>query len=640
MTSRTVQGWKELLTELRAVLQADDGGGDRQWQAIGVLLNRIAATPDSLSGLARAGRLLERADLGSASVSAHGQLAAGPEQVLVTITGTGTLGEFSPALIAQCARHGLLARPTLTDFGGYRRCLLDPPAGDDLTLCVLDSSLIAEQLPSPWRIEDAEQVLASTAAELTELVSGYLRQSSATLVLNTVPLPAELSRQLVDLRSRARLAIAWRALDSAILQLALDHDRVVAIDVNSLVALGGPVADSRMALYAKVNLGPELLGRFAQDVAHLARAMRGRTKKVLVLDLDGTMWDGILAEDGPAGIEPASTLRGEAFERFQRVVRQLAAQGILLAVSSKNDHETVLSVLNEHPDMTLRAADFAAIEANWDPKPAALRRIAECTGLDCSSFVFIDDSPAECGAVTALLPEVAVIEVDGEPALHVASLLADGWFDVRILTEDDLERSSHYRRKPERDRLRAAATSTADYLRELAVEVRLAPAAEHELARISQLTQRTNQFNLITERLQPDEVREAAADPNQLVLAVHSSDRFGDDGLVGAVFATLSGPELVLRNVILSCRVFERGIEQAVISSLLGYAKQMGLTTVRAHYRPSSKNARFAELYPSLGFQSLGDDGGTRCFRHDLAVIAAPPALLRLVFEQNGLLCG
>lgn len=628
------------LAELRA-LQAAPGLGCR-WQAVGALLNRMAAADNGIIELAKAGRLLQRtgAERILAEAAATSSPIGQPEPVGITVTGTGTLNDLAPALTAEFARHGLLADLTMTDFASYRQSLLEPPVPAQLTLCVLDSSAVTDRLPSPWRIEDIEAALAAVATELTELVAGYLRQASGVLVLNTLPLAPEISRQLIDRRSRTRLEIAWRALDTAILQLALEHDRVVTLDLNPLVAAGGAVADPRMSLYAKMNLGPELLGRYAREVTQVARAMRGRTKKMLVLDLDGTLWDGILAEDGAVGIAPAGTLRGEAFQRFQRTVLQLGAQGVLLAVSSKNDGDEVLSVLADHPDMTLRPADFTVIEASWEPKPTSLERIADSTGLDPSSFVFIDDSAAECGSVAALLPQVAVIRLDDEPALHVQRLLADGWFDVGELTSDDLERAAHYRRQPARSQLRSTAASMADYLRELGVTVRLAPVREHEITRVAQLTQRTNQFNLTTERLQPADVEERLADSCSLVLGIHSADRFGSDGLVGAVFARRCGDELVVDNLILSCRVFERGIEQATMSCLLSYSKQLEVTAVRGRYRPSAKNGRVAGLYPSLGFMPCGDDGKTWFFLHDLAVITSPPQHIDVHFEPEGLLCG
>jgi FkbH-like protein len=534
------------------------------------------------------------------------------------ITGHGTLGELRAPLTAEFARHGLVAQVELADFDSYRRELTSP-ARTDLLLCVLDPYMLIDRLPRPWHVEDLEREVCAATQEWAGLVAGY----DGTLVLNTVPLLPSLTKQLVDHRSRARVGIAWRQFNTFLLGLALDHRHVVTVDLEPLVSVGGRVHDPRLAGYAKAYLGPELLAGYAREVGHLARALRGRTKKLLVLDLDGTLWDGILAE---GEIEAAGTIRGEAFRRFQQLVKQLAAQGVLLAISSKNDPAEVLATLAEHPDLVLRPDDFVVIDASWDPKPQALARIAEQTGFDPASIVFVDDNPTERGAVAAFLPEITVIPVDDEPALHGERLLADGWFDSLELTSDDAARASHYRREAQRKETRAAAISYEDYLRELAIWVDVSPVQSHEIARVAQLTQRTNQFNLTTERLRPAVVADQVNNPQFLVLAVRCADRFGSDGLVGAVFALHQADGLDVRNMVLSCRVLGRGIEQATMSVLLAHARTLSAKAVHGTYLRTARNGRCEDFYPSLGFTGTGDN----TYRHDLVEIPAPPPHIRI----------
>jgi FkbH-like protein len=570
----------------------DHPGLAAAWHRLPAVLNAMAADGDLIA----AGALLAR-------VSPDEILATGaqPEIVDVTITGHGTLAELPGPLIAEFARHGLLARVQQTDFDSYARTLRRP-ATADLMLCVLDPFLIHDRLPAPWTAEDAERVLTEAEQEWRELASGY----HGTLVLNTIPLLPLLSRQLVDHRSRARLSIAWRRFNTALLELSA-LPNVITIDLDPLVAMGTPATEPRKAGYARAYLTQELLARYAREIGHLARAMRGRTKKVLALDLDGTLWDGVLAEQGRDGVSMAGTLRGEAFRGFQQVVKQLAAQGVLLAVASKNDHDEVRAVLAEHPDMLLRPADFVAVEATWDSKPTVLLRLAGRIGLDVSAFVFVDDSPAERGAVSALLPSVSVIAADGEPALHGARLLADGWFDVLELTKDDTARAGHYERARQREAVRAEAISEEDYLRELDVRVEVTPVRAHEVGRVAQLTQRTNQFNLTAQRLQPTDV--PVSEPGRLVLAIHSADRFGQDGLVGAVFAGIEAEEMHITNMVLSCRVFGRRIEHTAMAALLAEAKALGVRRVHGYYRPTERNSRFRDFYPEMGFRASTPPG-------------------------------
>jgi FkbH-like protein len=228
--------------------------------------------------------------------------------------------------------------------------------------------------------------------------------------------------------------------------------------------------------------------------------------------------------------------RGEAFRAFQRAARQLAGQGVLLAAVSKNDIEPVRAVLRGDDRMSLREDDFVRVIANWRPKHDNLRELADGLNIGLESIVFVDDSSFECGLVRRALPEVAVVEVTAEPALHVTNLLRDGWFDVIDVTAEDRARPARYREEQERTDFLRSFDSLADYLRELDVQVRLAPVAPADVTRVSQLTLRTNQFNLTTERLARHQVQELVDGPDAEVLAIHSSDRFGENGLVGAIF--------------------------------------------------------------------------------------------------------
>ncbi|WP_051838239.1 HAD-IIIC family phosphatase [Streptomyces sp. NRRL WC-3742] len=595
------------------------------------------------SRTAHAGRIL--AGLDPAEVlAAH----PGTPALTVAVLGHGTVGPLVAPLTGELARHGLLLRPYVGSFDSWVFELSDPgsplyAADPDLTLCLLDPAVVFDEVPLPWRPEDAARVLDGKVELIAGLAARFAATARGVLVLNTLPLPRRWTHQLVDHQSRARLGALWREANARLLRLGEENAAVVVVDLDPLLAEGVPVTDPRLDAYAKAHLSEPLLAAYAREAGHLARHLAGLTRKVLVLDLDQTVWGGILGDDGPEGVEAGGTPRGEAFRGFQRVVKQLGSQGVLLAAVSKNDREPVLSVLRDHPEMTLREPDFVRVTADWRPKPAGLTDLAEALNLGTSGFVFVDDSPFERGLVRRELPEVAVVAVDEEPALHVERLLSDGWFDVRRLTGEDRRRTELYRGEVARSDFLQGFDSLADYLNELDVTVRLRPLAAEELPRVSQLTLRTNQFNLTTRRLQPAEVAAFAAAEGTGVLTVRSADRFGDNGLVGAVFLAREGGALRIDNFLLSCRVFSRGIEQAVLSAVLGLAAGGGLREVTGHYRPSPRNGTVKDLLPRYGF--VPADGpappdGSLAFRHDLGTELPPPGHLRLDAELAGLLEG
>ncbi|WP_330261483.1 HAD-IIIC family phosphatase [Streptomyces sp. NBC_00539] len=579
---------------------------------------------------AKAGRLLARVDPDAV-------LAHHPHTPVVTVavTGQSTVGHVIDPLTGELARHGMLLRPVVGEYGTYLRDLTDPRSplrtpAPDLTLCLLDAETLFAQVPAVWRPEDVEaagEEVLSRCAALADAVPG-------TLVLNTLPLPRSSSRQLVDHRSRARLGAVWREFNARLLRLTESAARLVVIDLEPLVGDGGPVTDPRLERYGKVRLGAGLLAAYAREVAHLARAVRGPVRKCLVLDLDHTLWDGVLGEDGPDGIAAAGTLRGEAFGAFQRCVRQLASQGVLLAVSSKNDEEPVLETLRTHPDMTLREQDFVRINANWQPKDGNLLDIARALDLGPDALVFADDSPAERARVRQGAPGVAVVPLDDEPALHVTRLLADGWFDTLRLTDEDRARTGEYHRQRERRALLHAGTSHEEFLRALEVALDLGPPRAHEYARLSQLSLRTNQFNLTGGGHLEPELVALAADPARLLLAARTADRFGANGLVAAVLGTFGAGTLRLDGMWLSCRVLGRDIERAVLAVLLAHARDLGLSAVTARYVPTARNHRVRDFYPSCGFTERAAPAGREDisveFHHDLTRVPDVPGHVRV----------
>jgi FkbH-like protein len=582
--------------------------------------------------LVTAGQLLSRLDPAEV-LREH----PGTPVLTVAITGYGTLSPLAGSVTAELARHGLLARTRVSSAGSYLFDLGDQEsslyaAAPDLALCVLDPMMIFDEVPLPWCPEDVERVIGEKVAIIGELAARFEAASRATLVLNTLPLLQRHTAQLVDHRSRARLSAVWHEANARLLRLAAEHPTVITLDLAPLLAEGIPAEDPRLSLYTRAHLAPWLLARYAREVGHLARSLRGQTKKVLALDLDETLWGGTLGETSADGVEAAGTYRGEAFRAFQRVIKQLGSQGVLLAAVSKNDAEPVTAVFRDHPDMILREEDFVRIIANWRPKHDNLIQLAKDLNLGLDSLVFVDDSAYECGLIRHELPGVAVIQLSAEPARHATRLLRDGWFDTRETTEEDHVRVARYRDELIRKDFLDSFDSLDEYLSRLQIKVTVTRIRDGDaaLARVSQLTLRTNQFNLTGARLQPAELRRLLADPAASVIAIRAADRFGDNGLVGAVFVRRIGIDTNIENFLLSCRVFSRGIEQACLAAILRQARTAGATRVFGSYRATAKNEKVKDFYVRSGFIQVAADGTSATFRHDLTDIPAIPPHIHL----------
>ncbi|MFI0479615.1 HAD-IIIC family phosphatase [Actinomadura sp. 9N215] len=615
----------------------------------GTLARRFDRVPPLLAAmddddLARSSRLLAGTD--PALIREH---HPGLPSVTVAITGHGTLDALRTALVGRLARHGYVPDVWLAGFDSYVFELGDPGSElyarrPGLTVCVLDHATVFDEVAIPFTVEDVERALAEKLALWRRLAARFAESGSGTLVLNTIPLPRFWQAQLLEHRARARLGAVWRSANAELLELGgATGGRVVVMDLDPLLtAAGVELSEPRLSTYAGAHLSAGLLDAYARELVHLVRAHTGRAKKVLALDLDETLWGGVLGDDGVAGIELGDVGRGPGFRRFQRVVKQLRSQGVLVAAVSKNDEEPVWTALREHPAMILREDDFVRVRADWKPKPGAIAELAGELNLGVESVVFADDSPHECAAVAAELPEVAVLHLDRDPAEHAETLLADGWFTVPEVTAEDRVRTTRYREEAARTEFLETAGAAEDFLTGLGVRVTLGRVGAGDLARVAQLTMRTNQFNLTAERLVQEEVRERAEGTRTRVLAIASADRFGPSGVVGAVFLRAGGDVLLIENFLLSCRVFGRGIEQACLSAVLARAAEAGFRAVRGRYRPTAKNGKVGRFFPHYGFApdavhtKDGTEDGTEdgtVYEHDLRDIVDVPEHLSLATE-------
>jgi FkbH-like protein len=340
------------------------------------------------------------------------------------------------------------------------------------------------------------------------------------------------------------------------------------------------------------------------------RALLSGPKKVLVLDLDNTLWGGVVGETGPLGIALGGSAEGEAFRAFQLHLEGLARRGVVLAVASKNNPADAREPFGVHPDMVLSLDDFAAFEASWEPKAVALRRIADTLGLGLDSFVFFDDNPAEREHIRQALPEVEVADVPEDPADFVRALEQGLWFESAGLTDEDRGRTAHYAVERKRVELKHAATSLDDYLTSLEMSAQVRELDDPDMQRVIQLIGKTNQFNLTTRRHSEAQVRAILAGAGNVALTVRLRDRFSDYGLVSVVFGVAQVeaelPTLEIDTWLMSCRVIGRTLESLVLRELIQRSVRMGYHRIVGEYLPTAKNTLVAGLYGELGFASLG----------------------------------
>jgi len=373
-------------------------------------------------------------------------------------------------------------------------------------------------------------------------------------------------------------------------------------------------SDERFYHHAKLPCAPEFLVDYAHSVSSLIATQLGQSRKCLVMDLDNTLWGGVIGDDGLGGIRLGQgDGEGEAYQSFQRYVRDLGRRGVILAVCSKNEEHIAREVFEKHTEMVLRLSDIACFVANWQDKASNLRAIASRLNIGLNSLVFVDDNPMERSIVRHLVPEVAVPELPEDPAGYVHALERHRYFQSVALNPEDLQRTEMYHANVERESAEASAGSLDEFLRSLAMVARVAPIGMGNLERATQLINRSNQFNLTTRRYSAGEIMQRVNDPNSVTLTVSLADRFGDNGLISVIIACCADGVLDIDTWVMSCRVLKRGVEVFVLDHLSRAGLERGLGVLRGEYVPTAKNVIVRDHYEALGFARAGsaEDGRT-----------------------------
>ncbi len=390
---------------------------------------------------------------------------------------------------------------------------------------------------------------------------------------------------------------------------AREHENFYINDINYLSACYGldKWADPFYWHMYKYALCVPAIPILAANVANIVKAIYGKNKKAFVLDLDNTLWGGIVGDDGVDNLEVGQeTSIGQAYSEFQSYLKAHKDMGILLNVCSKNEEENALAGLN-HPDGPLKPEDFIVIKANWEPKSRNIAQIAKELNIGADSLVFVDDNPAEREIVRQQLGVVAVPEVSTvEHYIHEVD--RHGYFEVVNLSKDDLERNQMYKANAERAKIEASFENYEEYLLSLDMNAVVKPFETVYMSRIAQLTNKSNQFNLTTKRYNQAEIEEAAVDNNRVTLYGKLEDKFGDNGVVSIVIGRVEKEVCHMELWLMSCRVLKRDMEFAMMDTLVHRLKERGVKEIRGYYYPTAKNAMVKNFYELQGFTKMSED--------------------------------
>ena len=364
--------------------------------------------------------------------------------------------------------------------------------------------------------------------------------------------------------------------------------------------------DRRLYFHGKYGFHPRYLDRYVFLVFGLLRALCGQAKKCFVLDLDNTLWGGVVGDDGLDGLQLGSVSAvGEAYADFCNYLKQLSGRGVILAVCSKNEPSLAREVFDRHPEMPLDLDDFAVFHCSWGDKVTGLQAVAQDLNISVDHLVFADDNPAECELVRQQLPGVGVVELRGDPSGFVDLVESGHWFDAVRVSTEDRQRAISYQARRKAEKARQEKPDLPSYLRSLEMVAECGPATLTDLPRLAQMEVKTNQFNLTTRRYDEKTLAELLDRPDRLILGCRLRDRFGEHGLVSSVVLAREGDAWRIDSWLMSCRVFARTLEEHMLNIIVECVRSVGGSRLVGEYRPTERNGVVRDLYHRLGFQCL-----------------------------------
>jgi FkbH-like protein len=575
-----------------------------------------SADEGALRRLATAALTLPQLDMLAKAVP-KAVLPPGVAPIRLALLSNATTDLLVPAIIGTAPRHAVWIDAKDAPFGAFVSEAFDPNSDtharrNDVVVLALDYRAF-DFTPCPGDAARAGERVDAALQTVRQLAQAFLA-NGALVVAQTLAPPV--TTLFGNLDAQLPGTLVWM-IDRFNQQLRAGAAPGVALlDVAQLAATVGldEWHDPIQWNIGKFPFSHDAVPLYADALCRVVMAARGKAKKCLVLDLDNTLWGGVIGDDGMHGIVLAQgDPVGEAFLAIQRTALALRERGVVLAVSSKNDEAVARQVFREHPDMLLREEHIAVFQANWKDKASNLRAIADTLNIDVSALVFLDDNPAERQQVRLALPDVGVPELPASPEYYPVMLLAAGYFEALQFTDDDRARAAQYQDNAARTVALGAASDMGAYLESLDMVAHVARFDEAGRARITQLINKTNQFNLTTQRYSEAEVAAFEADPDAFGLQVRLQDRFGDNGMISVVLCKRAGDDWLIDTWLMSCRVLNRRLEEGVLNVLHASARAHGIRRLVGSYRPTAKNGMVKDHYRKLGFTLAqeSEDGAT-----------------------------
>ena len=561
------------------------------------------------------------------------------KKIKISLLSSFTINGLSESLKVKCSKKQISCYTHVADYNQYNQEILDKNSdlyafSPDITFLILDTrSIFGNLFHLPYSITklERESFVDEKIHEILNLVNKFNENSSSKLVITNLGLPNYSPHGIAEMKTSYSFHDAVMDFNKKLKDNLIEMNSVYIFNFFNFIAKHGEnnVFNFQNYLFGDIKISLNYIPHLANDFIPYIISFLGLTKKCIVVDLDNTLWGGIVGEDGFDGIRLGPQPPGNAFIEFQKYLKALSQRGIILAINSKNNFDDAIEVIRKHPHMILQENDFSCIKINWNDKASNMREISDELNIGLDSFVFFDDDPVNRELIKEMMPEITTPDMPHDPSLYSEVLHSIQDFSTFQITSEDSNRGKMYLEKKQRLESENSSYDINNFLKTLNLEIDIKKTNSFTIPRISQLTLKTNQFNLTTKRYQEDEIKKFSEDEKILIGCAQVKDKFGDSGITGVfIIEKTNSNEWLLDTFLLSCRVMGREIEKAIFYFIVNEAKKNNIKKLRAKFIPTEKNKPIENFLLNSNFTKEND-----CWIYDLEKPFNMPDFLTLRVE-------
>jgi len=569
----------------------------------------------------------------------------GGKNIKIALLSSFTINGVKETLHIKCLQAGITPEFYVGNYNQYSQEILNTDSGlykfnPDLAIIFIDiMSVLGEQYFLPYKIFDrhGKEWIEGKLKEVLSLIGKIKENSSAKILLHNFEIPLYSPLGILENKQKLGFIESIEALNIGLRSAAKNDSRAFIFDYNSFCSRIGKqnIMDYKMYYLGDIKINLQYIPALCDEYVAYIKPLVSITRKCIVLDLDNTLWGGIIGEDGLEGIKLGPTPKGRPFWEFQKYLLSLFNRGVILAVNSKNNFDDVSEVFKRHPYMVLKEKNFAAMQINWNDKISNMKAIAEELDIGMDSLVFIDDDKLNRDMIRKALPEVLVVDFPEDPSLYLTTLMKISDFNTLQITEEDKKRGKMYAEQRGRKEFQTTATDIEEYLKGMETVVTIEKANSFNIPRISQLTQKTNQFNMTTRRYLEEDIEKFSKGNGFIVVSVKVEDKFGDNGITGAAIVEKGTDKWRIDDFLLSCRVIGRKVEETLLAYILNEAKKGKAKILVGEFISTKKNAPARGFYKNNGFNLAKKENNNEEWEYDVEKGYTPPSFIRVVIAEK-----